>query len=95
MISNPSPPRAIILRLKSLILDLLRLSKWILIIFGMALLGILGSQQIILNAQNIVLNEPQAICLNYVRQEYDKRTSTEDRAPINLMVELKENCPSF
>ena len=95
MISNPSPPRAIMLRLMSLILDLFRLSKWILIIFGMALLGILGSQQIILNAQNIVLNEPQAICLNYVRQEYDKRTSTEDRAPINLMVELKENCPSF
>ena len=79
----------------SLILYLFRISKWILIVFGTVLLGILGSQQIILNAQNIVLNEPQAICLNYVRQEYDKRTSTEDRAPINLMVELKENCPSF
>ena len=48
-----------------------------------------------LECTKYVLNEPQAICLNYVRQEYDKRTSIEDRAPINLMVELKDNCPSF
>tara|TARA_Y100000589_G_scaffold100185_1_gene94640 strand:+ start:2595 stop:2837 length:243 start_codon:yes stop_codon:yes gene_type:complete len=79
----------------SSILDLFRFSKWILVSLGTILLGILGAQQIILNAQNIVLNEPQTICLNYVRQEYDKRTSSEDRAPINLMVELKDNCPSF
>ena len=79
----------------SSILDLFRFSKWILVSLGTILLGILGAQQVILNAQNIVLNEPQTICLNYVRQEYDKRTSSEDRAPINLMVELKENCPSF
>ena len=83
------------MKMVSLILDLLRLPKWILVSFGTVLLGVLGTQQIILNAQNIVLNEPQSICLNYVRQEYDKRTSLEDRAPINLMVELKENCPSF
>ena len=76
-------------------LDLFRLPKWILFALGMILLGILGTQQVILNAQNIVLNEPQAICLNYVRQEYDKRTSIQDRAPINLMVEFKENCPNF
>ena len=79
----------------SSILVLFRFSKWILVSLGTILLGILGAQQIILNAQNIVLNEPQTICLNYVRQEYDKRTSSEDRAPINLMVELKDNCPSF
>ena len=69
--------------------------KWILLLSGIIILAVLGTQQVILNAQNIVLNEPQAICLNYVRQEYDKRTSIEDRAPINLMVELKDNCPSF
>ena len=69
--------------------------KWILLLSGIIVLAVLGTQQVILNAQNIVLNEPQAICLNYVRKEYDKRTSIEDRAPINLMVELKDNCPSF
>ena len=69
--------------------------KWILSLFGIVIFAILGTQQVILNSQNIVLNEPQTICLNYVRQEYDKRTNIVDRAPINLMVELKENCPSF